>query len=57
MQADLSEIRQLLDKTEEKCRECFKCPLGQTRTKADSTIVQILNTNDWREHQKSDASE
>lgn len=33
MQTDLSEIRQLLDKTEEKCRECFKCPLGQTRTK------------------------
>ena len=46
MQTDLSEIRQLLDTTEEKCRECFKCPLGQTRTKADSTIVQILNTND-----------
>ena len=30
---DLSEIRKLLDKTEGKCRECFKCPLGQTRTK------------------------
>ena len=31
--------------------------LVHKKLKPDSPIVQILNTNDWREHQKPDASE
>lgn len=33
MQENFSDIKKILEETEARCRECFKCPLGETRTK------------------------
>ncbi len=30
---DMQNVKELLLKTEEKCQNCYKCPLGKTRTK------------------------